>query len=165
MEGWLDQCRVWCKQAKFLAEELDWNERQNHAGALRGTSPLLDQNRVSIPGLVFEGELQRGNFGLYQKYAVMHRAAGRVHRVFTLEVYPFHKRSHRDESGEIFGPHLHLGDDRIEGLSHAVRRVLCNLDPSSLAGWIARFRRHTKISEDNDRRLAPPYSDDLFGLE
>ncbi|UPG96334.1 hypothetical protein [Luteibacter aegosomatissinici] len=162
MEDWIEQCRIWCKQAKFLAEEIEWHPRDNRVRCHRGSSALLDASRTSIPGLTFEGEAERRGFGLYQKYAVMHRQGTQVHRVLMLEVYPHFKRSHVDLEKEIYGPHIHIGDERKPGQSHAVRQVLCNLDPSLLAGWIERFRRHATIRDIPGRSLAQPFIDDLF---
>jgi len=162
MEDWIGQCRHWCQQAKFLADEIEWQHRDNRVRCHRGSSALLDESRVSIPGLMFEGEAEQRNFGLYQKYALMHRHGGSVHRVLMLEVYPSFKRSHVHDSREIYGPHIHLGDDRKGLQSHVVRQVLSNLDAASFAGWIERFRRHAHIRDLPGRALAQPFIDDLF---
>lgn len=161
---WLVECRTLCQRAKFVGEEIAWQERDNHAGALFASSALLDVNRVVIPGLQFQGEVQNRRYGPYQKYSLMLGRGGRRLRVFALEVMPAYKRSHVEDGVSIFGPHIQLGDEREDGLSHLARQVASRLDERSVNGWIARFQRHAQVYDGDDYQLVPPFSNDLFGL-
>lgn len=161
---WLEKCRLICLRAKYVGEEIEWRERQNHAGALFASAVLLDEDRAVIPGLQFHGEVQNRRYGPYQKYSLMMSAGGRRLRVFMLEVMPKTKRSHVEEGLEIFGPHIQIGDEREEGLSHVARRVACRLDERSVNGWVHRFQRHAHVYDGDHYPLAAPFSNDLFGL-
>lgn len=161
---WLDECRALCGRAKYVGEEITWEARDNHAGALFASAVLLDENRTVIPGLQFQGEVQNRRYGPYQKYSLMISKGGRRLRVFMLEVMPAKKRSHIEDGLEIFGPHIQLGDEREEGLSHVARTVACSLDVRSVNGWIARFQRHARVYDGDNYPMVPPFSNDLFGL-
>lgn len=162
--GWIAECRALCRRAKFIGEDVKWDSRDNHIGALYASSAVLDDDRAAIPGLVFLGEVQNRRYGPYQKYGLMLLRGGRRLRVFMLEVMPSHKRSHMEEGLEIFGPHVQLGDERVGGMSHLARPVTCNLDVRSVNGWIVRFQRHARVYDGDDYPLTPPFADDLFGL-
>lgn len=109
----LDECRVLCKRVKYVASVAEWAERPNHSGALRATSDLLDENRVAISGLYFHGEYQSRRWGTYCSFALMINRGGTIRRVFMVEVYPTHVRSHLAPDGSaIFGPHIAIGDER-----------------------------------------------------
>lgn len=156
---WLDNCRAWCRAVKYLSDELDWAERPNHSGSLQATSAVLDANRATIPFLLFKGEYQSGRMGERISYGLMFRERKEQRRVFMIEVYPSHERSHQEPGKVIFGPHLHLGDPRLEQI---VREIKCSLDSVHLKRWVARFRRHAKIMDAGNRRLSPPFAGDLF---
>ncbi|WP_218532909.1 hypothetical protein [Xanthomonas euvesicatoria] len=147
-----------------MGEQISWIDRVNHEGALIASSVMLDEDRVAIPGLQFHGEVQSRQYGPYQKYSLMLGRGGRKLRVFALEVMPLHKRSHVEKGLVIFGPHIQLGDEREEGLSHVAKKVMTRLDERSINGWIARFRRHARVYDSHDYPLLPPFSNDLFGL-
>ncbi|MCW0457279.1 hypothetical protein [Xanthomonas sacchari] len=161
---WLDECRELCRRAKYVGEEVIWRTRDNHAGALYASAVMLDLDRVVISGLQFQGEVQNRRYGPYQKYSLMISKGGRRLRVFALEVMPVTKRSHIEDGLEIFGPHVQLGDEREDGLSHVARRVACNLDERSVNGWIRRFQRYARVYDGDDFPLIPPFANDLFGL-
>ena len=161
---WLAECRAICQRAKYVGDEVSWQERDNHAGALFASSPLLDANRVVIAGLQFQGEVQNRRYGPYQKYSLMLGRGGRRLRVFALEVMPAYKRSHIENGVSIFGPHIQLGDEREDGLSHLARKVGARLDERSVNGWIVRFQRHARVYDGDDYPLVPPFANDLFGL-
>lgn len=157
---WLNQCREYCRSIKYLGEQLAWDERPSHSGTLAARSVLLDADRVAIPRLTFQGEYQEASFGTLFRCKVMHSDAGRTLKVFMLEVYPWHKLSHRETGLEIYGPHVHLGDER-EGRAIA-RPIQCDLDPSMLERWIARFRRHARILDDQEAKIVSPFAGTLF---
>lgn len=163
-QDWLSQCRAVCQAAKYVGEEVNWAPRPNHAGAVAAHAAILDRYHVALPGLSFLGEIQQRAWGPYQKYSLMYRSGGVALRVFMLEVYPPHKRSHMSETGDVFGPHMHLGDERGTGSTQMVRPVKCRLDTASLVGWIGRFKRHSQVSNDGTNVLERPFPDDLFGI-
>lgn len=158
-EAWLDDCRAWCRQVKYISEELTWSERPNHSGWLEATSMLLDEKRVTIPRLMFRGEYKPGKMGERVSYGLMYREQREMRRVFMIEVYPSHERSHMEPGLTIFGPHLHLGDERLRQITREVR---AQLDSALLRRWIERFRRHARILDNEHRKLVPPFTDDLF---
>lgn len=156
---WLNDCRNLCRKIKYLSEELNWSERPNHSGWLEATSPLLDENRVTIPNLLFRGEYKPGRFGERVSYSLMHIQQREQRRVFMLEIYPKHERSHMEPGKIIFGPHIHLGDDRLTKIT---KKVHSKLDNALLRRWLERFRRHARILDNEHRKLLPPFSGDLF---
>lgn len=157
---WLDECREACKRIKFLSEELRWNERPNHSTWLEATSALLDENRVTLPRLLFKGEYRPGRMGERISYGLMFREQREMRRVFMLEIYPKHERSHCENGVVFFGPHIHLGDPRLKQVT---RSVIANLDGPTVSRWIERFRRHARIKDNDHRQLGTPFSGDLFG--
>lgn len=159
-QTWLNDCRKWCQKAKYLSEEIEWSERPNHSGWLEATSMLLDENRVTIPRLFFKGEYQPGRMGERVSYGLMYREAKEQRRVFMLEVWPAHVRSHRENGVSMFGPHIHLGDERLDQIT---RVTLSGLGSATVHGWVERFRRHARILDNGSRQLAAPFTDDLFG--
>ncbi len=113
--SWILQCATWCKQVKFLNEELVWVEKPSRSDYLLATSTLLDERKQVIPYLSFKGEYRPGKYGDQMSYGLMYRHGRESRRVFMLEVYPTHIRSHVEPDGtEMFGPHIHLGDERLE---------------------------------------------------
>lgn len=159
-ETWLDDCRQWCKQIKYLAEDIDWLEKPSHSGWKEATSILLDERRVTIPHLYFKGEFQAGRMGDRVTYGLMHKEGKERRRVFMLEVWPPHQRSHRFKDGTpLFGPHIHLGDYRLEEVT---RHVRSSITEAVERRWVDRFVRHARI---NDGRgiMIPPFGHDLFG--
>lgn len=156
---WLNDCRTWCKQIKYLSGEFDWQERPNHSGWLEATSLLLDEDRVSIPHLFMKAEYQPAKFGDRVSYGLMLIQQKEQRRVFMLEVYPAHVRSHREKGVVMFGPHMHLGDERLKQLT---RQVKSNLGEATLKAWVERFRRHARVRDDQDKRIVPPFSGGLF---
>lgn len=159
-DEWLDDCRHWCKKVKYLSEKLEWREKPTHARWLVATSLLLDERRVSIPHLYFKGEYQPGRMGTCMSYGLMFRNGKESRRVFMLDILPAHVRSHKEKGDIFFGPHIHLGDER---LAQITRPVLSQLQSTTMYRWIERFRRHGKIVDNGDRYLSSPFADDLFG--
>lgn len=159
--GWLDDCRDKCRRVKFVSERLVWDEKANHLGSLKATSQLLDHNHASIPGLYFKGVYSSKPLsGDVYSFALMALQGREHHRVFMLEVYPSHIVSHRGKTEWLKGPHIHLGDERLEQITRAVRG---NSSAVSITRWIERFRRHAQIRDNDDLRLTHPLSDTLFG--
>lgn len=160
MGTWIDRCRIACKTVKHLGESPTWDEKPNRSGWQKAFAQTLDEQRVAIPGLYFQGEyhaLKHG--GHVVTYALMHRDGKDLHRVFMLEVYPSHILSHRDTGVLIFGPHLHLGDHRIE---QRVRVVITNIALENHSRWLERFRRHAQIYDGATYELSHPFSNSLF---
>lgn len=155
---WDAECRQYCQRVKYLGEQPTWGEKLQHAGWLKADAALLDENRVTIPHLVFSGEyapVRRG--GNVVRFSVMYASAGQRRRVFQLEVYPPHVRSHRDDSGDIYGTHIHY--------AKTVRKVLTNLDVSQTEQWMRRFVRHAKVIDNEPYRLQHPFETDLFSRQ
>ena len=159
-ETWLADCRAWCKQVKYLAEELEWAEKPSHSGWLEATSLLQDERRVTIPHLYFKGEYQAGRIGERITYGLMHKEGKEKRRVFMLEVWPAHERSHKFKDGTpLFGPHIHLGDYRLEEITRQVRAAISGATEQA---WIERFVRHARIKSGRGS-LVSPFLGDLFG--
>lgn len=159
-ETWLDDCRKWCGQIKFVAEGLDWSEKPSHSGWLEATSLLLDERRVTIPHLYFKGEYQAGRMGDRVTYGLMYKDGKEKRRVFMLEAWPSHVRSHKFKDGTpLFGPHVHLGDYRLEEVTRAVRAAISSTTEQR---WVERFARHASIRAGRSP-LTSPFVNDLFG--
>lgn len=159
-ETWLEDCRTWCKQIKYLAEEIEWSEKPSHSGWKEATSLLLDDRRVTIPHLYFKGEFQAGRMGDRVTYGLMHKDGKERRRVFMLEIWPEHQRSHRFKDGTpLFGPHIHLGDYRLEEVT---RHVRSSITGAAERGWVDRFVRHARIKSGRGC-IEPPFGLDLFG--
>jgi hypothetical protein len=159
-DTWLEDCRSWCRQIKHLAEELEWDEKPNRSGWLEATSLLQDERRVTIPHLYFKGEFVPGRMGERISYGLMYKEGKEKRRVFMLEVWPAHERSHRFKDGTpLFGPHVHLGDYRLEEVT---RHVRCSISGAIERAWVERFARHARIRNGRGS-LTPPFSGGLFG--
>lgn len=159
-DTWLDDCRQWCQRIKFLSEDVEWSEKPSHSGWLEATSGLLDDRRVTIPNLYFKGEFQPGRMGERVSYGLMYREGKEKRRVFMLEVWPEHERSHREKGMDMFGPHLHLGDER---LAQVTKKVRSSISGATERRWVERFVRHARIISVNGRSISTPFDDDLFG--
>lgn len=162
--AWLDECRDLCARMKYVGEEVEWRPRSNHAGSIAAQAVILDERRAVIPGLQFHGEVQHRRYGPYQKYGLLAARGGKRLRVFMLEVMPEYVRSHVEPGLEIYGPHIQIGEARVDDKSHKARPVITQLDPHSVNGWIRRFRRHARVYDGDEFPLTPPFSDDLFGI-
>ncbi len=163
--AWLDDCREACKRIKSVSQKTAWNEKPSKSNWLVSESLLFDINGVAIPHIYIKGEYAPRKFGDVVTYALMYRKEKIQHRIFMLEVYPEHVRSHRDQLAgiEIFGPHIHLGDERLDQITRAcktkIETILSN-------GWIERFTRHTSILQAPQSLItAPPMTSqsELFG--
>jgi len=161
-EQWLDDCRCWCKKAKYLSDEIDWMEKPSHTGWLIAKSLLLDERRVSIPHLYFKGEYQPGRMGNRMSYGLMYRDGKESRRVFMLDIFPAHERSHKEMGKVFFGPHIHLGDER---LAQVTRSVVSQIKSATMYRWVEPFRRHVRIIDSEDKYLSSPFSNDLFGRD
>lgn len=159
---WLDECRSYCKRIKYLGQPLVWEERPNRSDTLVVRSPLLDEDRIAVQGLSFEGEYKVATFGDVFRCKVIQREFGPGLRVFMLEVYPAHKMSHRGADGDIYGTHIHLGDERAG--TCIVKPVRGGPPVGSLQRWMERFRRHARTIDDGEATLIPPFLDSLFGV-
>lgn len=159
----LDRCRMLCREAKYIGNELQWGQRDNRDGDIRATSPLLDNQRATIPGLFFQGDYEYKKFGPRFAFAIMLRDQREVRRVFMVEVYPNHIASHTSPNGEkVFGPHAHLGDERWGEDEWIVKQFRRVANVENVEWWIKRFKRHASILDDRFT-LTAPFADDLFG--
>lgn len=159
-DTWIDDCRQWCRQVKHLAEEMEWSEKPSHSGWLEATCLLLDDRRVTIPHLYLKGEYQTGRMSDRVTYALMYKEGKEKRRVFMLEVWPDHVRSHKFKDGTIlFGPHIHLGDYR---LAEITRKVRASISSATEQRWVERFVRHARIHSGRGA-VCSPFAGDLFG--
>lgn len=158
--SWVLQCAAWCKQVKYLNDELVWTEKPSRSDYLLATSALLDAKKEAIPQLTFKGEYRPGKHGDQMSYGLMYHHGRDTRRVFMLEVYPSHVRSHVEpDKTEMFGPHIHLGDPR---LGQVTREVLAQIGAATAQAWVKRFRRHAKIQDHLGAKLTAPFGEDLF---
>lgn len=158
--GWLDDCRKSCVRTKYVAEHMSWVPKPNHSGSLIAKSQLLDHNMVTIPGLYFKGVYTARrmsgevySFGLMQTVGLDH------FRVFMIDVYPSHIVSHRAKDEALFGPHLHLGDERKEQIT---RNIMADIDKVTMTRWMDRFRRHARVSDSKNFALSHAKTGTLF---
>lgn len=163
--SWLDECREACKRIKTVSQKTIWNEKPSKSNWLISESLLLDRNGEAISHIYIKGEHSPKKYGDVVTYALMYRKERVQHRVFMLEVYPEHVRSHRDlKAGiDLFGPHIHLGDERLEQITR-----ICKTKIESILSneWIDRFARHTMISATSKRLITVPpmiSQGDIFG--
>lgn len=92
-------------------ENLDWVQRDNHAGFYIISSQLEDMEGSIIPGLTMRLERKRGvvvdacnvELGLFK----LERAT--LYRVYQLHIGPKDKKTHSDADQVIYGPHEHIG--------------------------------------------------------
>lgn len=157
---WLEDCRLWCQQVKYVGESLMWAQKPSRSTWLEATSQVLDENRATIPHLFFKGEYQPGRMGERITYGLMYREGKEKRRVFMLEVWPAHERSHTENGIVIFGPHIHLGDERLRQITKKVR---ISIGPATECRWVERFVRHARIMAHENRMIVPPFAEDLFG--
>ena len=158
--SWVSQCTVWCKEVKGLNEALEWAEKPSRSTWLQATSTLLNGQGVVISHLQFKGEYRPGRHGDVVSYALMYRHGKEWRRVFMVEVYPQHVLSHREKDGtSFFGPHLHLGDERLEQVSKV---IIDRVGNTFHQWWLEKLRRHTKILDTSSGRLIGPMGDNLF---
>ncbi|WP_303229183.1 hypothetical protein [Comamonas kerstersii] len=158
--SWVLQCAAWCKQVKYLNDEIVWSEKPSRSDYLLATSALLDGDKKTIPHLSFKGEFRPGKRGDQMSYGLMYHHGRDIRRVFMLEVYPQHIRSHIERDGtEMFGPHIHLGDERLEQVT---REVLTQIGTVTAHAWLERFRRHARIKDYLNAKLESPFGDELF---
>jgi hypothetical protein len=161
--SWIDSCREKCKTIKYLGSEMVWEERPQRSGALRVQIPLLNKNRVTIPGLMLQGDfyVKKKTGHEVVTYGLLARYGPEWRRVFFYCIWPDHVRSHRDdENGVMFGPHLHLGDGRIE---QTVRKLVTGIASPLDPKWLMRYQRHTNLRANGNHELTAPIKDDLFG--
>ena len=77
-----------------------------------------------------------------------------------VEVYPNHVRSHVEPDGTpFFGPHLHLGDERLDQISKV---IIDRVGNTFSQRWVERFRRHATTSDNGENRLLGPMGENLF---
>lgn len=160
--AWVLACTNWCNQIKHLNEDVVWAEKPSRSTWLQATSTVLDEQKVVIPHLLFKGEYMPGRHGNRTSYGLMYRHGNEWRRVFMIEVYPKHVRSHLEKDGtSFFGPHLHLGDERLEQVT---RGVIDRIGNPTAQRWVERFRRHTKIFDKGQNRLVGPMDGNLFSI-
>ena len=83
-DAWINRCRKYCRAIKYLGDTLDWEEKPSRSDTLQAKSLLLDEDRIAIPRLSFQGEYFAAKFGTVFRCKVMHSDAGRTLKVFML---------------------------------------------------------------------------------
>lgn len=119
-------------------------------------SGLADASGLLIEGLTFRAEFESRKTHDYLSLGIFRylpsrneRDRGEQRRVLMVEVYPDWKRSHTDEDGDIFGPHIQLGSgDR--GM-YVARPIRCRLPENRHFGWFLRLARHGRIAQSPHR--------------
>lgn len=158
--SWVVQCQAWCKDVKNLGEPVVWVEKPSRSNYLLATGKLVNSQGVTIPHLEFKGEYRIAKHGDIISYALMYRHAKQQRRVFMVEIYPQHIRSHVEEDGTtFFGPHLHLGDERLGQVS---RVVIDRAGNTFSQWWLEKLRRHTRIRDTALGSLEGPMGTNLF---
>lgn len=157
---WITQCQTWCKDIKGLAEPVVWVEKPSRSNYLVASSKLVDAQGVVIPHLAFKGEYRPARHGDIVSYALIYRHGKELRRVFMVEIYPGHVRSHVEPDGtSFFGPHLHLGDERLNQVS---KLVIDRVGNTFHQWWLEKLRRHTRIYDTAQGLLKGPMGDNLF---
>lgn len=158
--SWIAQCQTWCKEVKGLAEPVTWVEKPSRSNYMLATSGLVNSQGTTIPHLEFKGEYRIAKHGDIISYGLMYKHAKQQRRVFMIEIYPAHQRSHIEPNGTpFFGPHMHLGDERLDQVS---RIVLDRVGNTFSQWWLEKLRRHTKIYDNAQGYLTGPMGDGLF---
>ncbi len=157
---WIDECREKCRKIKFIASEFKWAEKPSRSSYLVASSDLLDENLATIKGLYLTGEyraLRRGRGSIASIALQYYWQPSELRRVFMIESYPSYMRSHRDEVvGQIYGPHLHLGDPR---LGQVVKDLCSPGEDTPFSYWIKKFVRHAKVySNEGIGSIEGPFS-------
>lgn len=160
--SWIAQCQAWCKDVKGLSEPVVWVEKPSRSNYLLATSGLLNSQGATIPHLEFKGEYRSAKHGDIVSYGLMYKHASQQRRVFMVEIYPSHQRSHIEPDGTpFFGPHMHLGDERLEQIS---KMVFDRVGNTFSRWWLEKLKRHTKIHDTAHGTLVGPLGDDLFSI-
>jgi len=96
---------------KFLANDLEWKSAPTNTAFFQATSPLADDNGVTIPGLSVDLQYRRGMLMDECKYKfTIFLFRGRRHRLYQIEVVPPDQPSHTENGKKWYGPHQHFGD-------------------------------------------------------
>jgi hypothetical protein len=141
---------------KFVAsDDMSWSESPDHATHMVFGGPLYNENGTTIPGLTFEIAFRvppRFDDCKYVFTVFSFRPNGR-RRAYQLEVIPHEEVGHRDENGELFGPHEHVGQ-----VAREVR--VANLNCKHHEQWFREFltRAHIKYAG----RYFGPFDGGLF---
>lgn len=154
--AWLAECRAACKRIKAFAEPIAWQSKPSRPAAMVAVSGLADHAGLPIQGLMFRAEYETRKTHEYLSLGIFRyqparneRDRGEQRRVLMVEVYPDWKRTHTDEDGDIYGPHIQLGDgDR--GM-YVARPVRCRLPDTDHLGWFLRLARHGRIAQSPHR--------------
>ncbi|WP_311949301.1 hypothetical protein [Halomonas piscis] len=163
--SWVNECRNKCKLIKHIGQDFIWQEKPNRANYLVASSNLLDNDHQVIPDLYLMGEyrpLKKGRGEIFTIALQFFIKPGELRRVFMLESYPSYIPSHRDKDGQIYGPHVHLGDHRLE---QVVKSLHAKEDGLPFSHWAQRFARHAKVysGANTSGGIPGPFLGDLFG--
>lgn len=158
--SWVAQCQTWCKDVKNLGEPVVWVEKPSRSNYLLATGSLINSQGATIPHLEFKGEYRIAKHGDIISYALMYKHATQQRRVFMVEIYPQHIRSHVEADGTpFFGPHMHLGDERLGQVSKV---VIDRAGNTFSQWWLEKLRRHTRIRDTVLGSLEGPMGNNLF---
>ena len=162
--SWVEECTAKCKQIKYISNNFAWEEKPNRSSYLVASSSLIDRFGSVIKGLYLAGEyrpLRKGRGEIYTIALQYYWQPGELRRVFMIETYPSYMVSHRDRSnGQIYGPHLHLGDDRLD---QVVKELHAPSDGLPFSYWAKRFVRHARVYSQGDKGIPGPFPGDIFG--
>lgn len=141
---------------KFIAEEdMAWSESPDHGTHMVFSGQLYEESGMTIAGLTFELAFRipaRFDECKYLFTLFAFRPGGR-RRVYQLEVIPHDDVGHRDESGELFGPHEHIGQ-----MAREVR--VGNLNCKHHEQWFREFLNRANIKYGG--RYFGPFEGGLF---
>lgn len=166
--SWINECKEKCKKIKYVNEKFLWETKPSRSDFLVASSMLEDENKEIIPKLYLKGEYRLLTKGRGEVYSVSLQYLLRpreLRRVLMIEAYPCYFRSHRDSNGDIFGPHIHLGDDRLE---QVVKQLRASRDGLPFSHWAGRFVRHARTHYPEQQPLPGPFTptapntDDMF---
>ncbi len=140
---------------KFMANDLDWDDRPPDSNYLSDTDSLLDRSGASIPGVSYELQVRRGRYKADCNYvfAVFKMKGGRRHPVYRIDVVPQDKRKHKGPDGWWYGPHQHFGT-RAEKFDPPVT-LGCDHE-----AWFKEFLKRANIQFSG--KYLPPTSTELF---
>lgn len=164
--GWINECKEKCRKIKYVSEDFLWEKKPSRSDFLVASSALEDEGREIIPKLYLKGEYRHLSKGRGEVYSVSLQywfKPRELRRVLMIEAYPCYFRSHRDSKGDIFGPHIHLGDERLE---QVVKQLRTSQDGLPFAHWAGRFVRHARVYCSEGKPLPGPFTeqdvDDMF---
>jgi hypothetical protein len=166
-DTYLDECRAFCAQRKFVGESWDWQPKPSNSNELVATSAILDENLVSVVGVRLFGRYHQGeDTGFEYLHLGIILNGGFRSRICGLDVHPDFERSHRDPIHKsVYGAHFHFGDyKKISMHQHSVAAVSNDFGIENLPRWVEIFKEKATVLVHTKYNIAaPPMERDLFG--